>query len=156
VTAVQFTALAGDPYIYDYPAQTGVISNPAVITVGTGFNMAFNVGFGGAIASTGATVGNAGTHNAYPRITILGPITNPVLTDSFGITMTFSITLASGDSLAIDCRQKSVVLNGQVSRRSALAGLSWFAVPPHSSETILLSADSGTGSAAIALNSTYY
>src|ERR1700746_1591427 len=156
VTVLQATLLAEDPYIYDWPAQTAVVSVPTVIIVGTGFNMAFNVGFGGSVPLNGATAGNNGTHTAYPIITITGPVTNPVLTDSFGITMAFSISLASGDSLVIHCRDKSVVLNGQASRRNTLSGLRWFSVPPGASETIFFSADSGTGTATILLNSTYW
>src|SRR6201994_1188861 len=129
ITPVQFTVLASDPYIYDYPGSTIGIGSPTVISVGTSFNMSFNVGFGGGAATSSGTVTNNGTHTAYPTITLAGPLTNPSLVDSNGVSMNFSITLASGDSLVIDCRNKSVVLNGQVSRRSALAGLKWFSVP---------------------------
>lgn len=156
MTAVQFTVLAGDPYIYDWPSQSGVVANPTVITVGTGFNMSFNVGFGGSVPINGATVGNSGTHTAYPIIALQGPLTNPVLVDSFGVTMAFNITLAAGDNLVIDCKNKSVVLNGQASRRSSLAGLNWFAVPGGMTETVFFSADSGTGTATVSMNSTYY
>jgi hypothetical protein len=156
VTPVQFVLLAEDPYIYDYPSQQGVINVPTVIAVGTGFNMAFNVGFGGGIPTNSATVGNSGTHTAYPTITIQGPVTNPVLTDGFGITMAMGITLAATDYLVIDCRQKSIVLNGQASRRNVMSGLQWFSVPGGMPETIFFSADAGTGSATVLLNSTYY
>jgi hypothetical protein len=155
-TPVQLTVLAGDPYIYDWPAQVGTTIVGTGAGIGTGFNMAFNTGFGGTIVTAGATVGNIGSHTAYPVVTLQGPLTNPVLVDAFGITMAFNITLAANDSLAVDCRNKSVILNGQASRRSSLAGLNWFSVPAGTSETIFLSADSGTGSATITMNSTYY
>lgn len=155
-TPIQLTALAGDPYIYDWPAQVGIVSVPTIVTVGTGFNMAFNVGFGGTIPNAYVTVTNAGTHTAYPVIAINGPVTNPVLADAFGVTMSFSISLSAGDQLVVDCRNKSVVLNGTVSRRTTLAGLKWFSVPAGMSDSFAFGAASGTGSAQVTLNSTYY
>lgn len=156
-TAVQFTALAGDPYIYDYPGQVANIAIPTLVNLGASFNMAFNVGFGGPLPNYGATVVNGGTHSAYPVITLTGPLVDPILVDSvYGITMMFNITLAAGDYLVIDCKNKSVVLNGQVSRRSTLAGLKWFSVPPKTQSTIAFAASSGTGSASITMYSTYY
>lgn len=156
-TPVQFTVLAGDPYIYDYPGQQVLIATPTVVNVGTSFNMAFNVGFGGSIPINSATVVNSGTHTAYPTITINGPVTNPTLVDSVnGITMSFNITLVAGDQIVINCKDKSVVLNNTVSRRSTLAGLKWFSVPAGMSETIQFGAASGSGTALISLYNTYY
>jgi hypothetical protein len=156
-TAVQFTVLAGDPYIYDYPLQVSTIGSPSVSVVGTSFNMAFNVGFGGAIPTNGAVVINNGTHTAYPVITLTGPLTNPVLVDSVnGITMSFNISISAGDLLVIDCRNKSVVLNSMVSRRSTLTGLQWFKVPAGASETIFFGAAAGTGTASVSMTNTYY
>jgi hypothetical protein len=157
MTPVQFTLLAADPYVYAYPPAVSAVSVPTLTTIGTGFNIAFNLAFGGTIPFFGATVTNGGTHTAYPLITITGPVTNPVLSDSYsGITMSFSITLAAGDVLVIDCRQKSVVLNGTVSRRTTMAGLQWISIPAGVSDTIFFTADSGTGSCTVQLWSTYY
>jgi hypothetical protein len=156
-TSCQFTVLCEDPYIYDYPGSASAVSVPTLAVLGTSFNMAFNVGFGGAIPNYGANVTNNGNHTAYPIITITGPTVNPVLTDSYsGITMSFSLSLAAGDVLVVDCRQKSVVLNGTVSRRTSLAGLKWLSVPAGISDTIFFTADSGSGSANIQLWNTYW
>jgi hypothetical protein len=157
VTNVQFTVLTGDPYIYDYPGQSASVAVPTIVTVGTGFNMAFNMDFGGSIPNNGAMVTNNGTHTAYPVIVLTGPLTNPVLVDSVnGFTMSFSISLSAGDQLVVDCKNKSVVLNNTVSRRSTMQGLNWFSVPPGASETITFGADSGTGTATVSLYNTYY
>lgn len=156
MTPVQLTVLCSDPYIYDYPASTGSVSVPTVTTVGTGFNMAFNVGFGGSVPVNGATVKNNGTHTAYPTITLTGACVNPTFVDSFGVAMNFAITMAAGDQLVINCRNRSVVLDGTVSRRSALQGLKWFSVPAGLSSTIFFGATSGTATATVVLNSTYY
>ncbi len=157
MTPVQMTLLAEDPYIYDYPPQRVSVAVPTLSVLGTSFNMSFNVGFGGALPNYGATVSNNGTHTAYPLITITGPVTNPVLTDSYsGTSMALSISLSAGDILVIDTRLKSIVLNGTVSRRTAMAGLKWISVPPGISDTISFTADSGTGSCTVTLYNTYY
>jgi hypothetical protein len=156
MTPIQLTVLAGDPYIYDYPAQVSSAAVPLTSDVGAGFNMAFNVGFGGSIPINAVSGYNGGTHTAYPVLTIAGPVVNPVLVDAFGITMAFSITLAASDLLVVDCRNKSVVLNGTASRRTSLAGLQWFSVPSGMTESVAFSADSGTGTLTMSLSSTYY
>jgi hypothetical protein len=156
-TPIQFTVLCGDPYIYDYPQQVASVGLASVTTVGMGFNAFFNMSFGGSIPNSNMVVTNGGTHTAYPVITLQGPIYNPALVDfSSGITMSFSINLGAADSLVIDCKNKSVVLNGNISRRTSLAGLNWFSVPPGVTETIGFSAAAGTGYATVRLNSTYY
>jgi hypothetical protein len=156
-TPIQLTVLAGDPYIYDYPAQSSSCNLNLSSHVGMGFNAFFNMGFGGAIPGTTMTVTNSGTHRAYPIITINGPATNPVLLDSSsGITMAFAITLGTQDQLVINCQNKSVILNGTQSRRNTLAGLNWFSVPNGAQETVQFSADAGTGNATLKLNSTYF
>jgi hypothetical protein len=157
ITPVQFTVLTEDPYIYDYPSLSSTVAVPTISTVGMSFNVAFPEDFGGPSLNYGATVYNGGTHTAYPRITIVGPVTNPVLTDSYsGITMALNISLSAGDQLVIDCRQKSIVLNGTASRRTSMSGLNWISVPSGVSDTIFFTADSGTGSCTVQLWNTYY
>jgi hypothetical protein len=154
---VQLTLLAGDPYIYDYPTQQAGITIPVISSNGMSFNVSFNMGFGGAIVGNQATLTNFGNHTAYPTITLVGPLVNPVLVDSVsGNAMAFSISLSGSDTLVINCHNKSVVLNGTVSRRNTLAGRNWFFVPPGATESISFSADSGTGSAVFQLSNTYF
>jgi Phage tail protein len=154
---VQLTLFAGDPYVYDYPAQVAGIALPVLASNGMHFNVAFNLGFGGQIAGNQATLTNNGTHTAYPIITLTGPLVNPVLVDSVsGNAMAFSISLQGSDQLAINCQNRSVVLNGTVSRRNTLAGMNWFSVPAGATESISFSADSGTGSMAFQLSNTYF
>jgi hypothetical protein len=155
---VQLTVLASDPYIYDYPGQAVGIQIPTVVTgIGMGFNTGFNLGFGGTIAGNSATVQNLGTHTAFPIITLYGPLVNPVLVDGYtGYTMSFSISLQASDALVIDCRNRSVVLNGTASRRSTLTGAQWPYLPAGFSSSIQFYADSGAGSAMVQLWNTYY
>lgn len=155
---VQMTLFAGDPYIYDYPPNQSQVGFPTIPGgIGMGFNVAFNMGFGGNIPGSSATVTNYGTHTAYPILTLVGPLVNPVVVDSVnGITMAFAISLQATDSMVVNCKNRSVVLNGTVSRRSTLSGLRWFSVPAGASESVSLYADSGTGSLLVTLYNTYY
>lgn len=157
MTSVQATLVAEDPYIYDANPTSATVSVPTLSILGTSFNALFNLGFGGALPNFGATVTNQGNHTAYPLITITGPVTNPVLVDSYsGTTMALNVTLTAGDILVIDTRLKSIVLDGTVSRRTALSGRQWISVPPGISDTISFTADSGTGSCTVQLWNTYY
>jgi len=156
-TALQFTLIAEDPYIYDATPGSVTIAVPTLSILGMSFNAAFNLGFGGVLPNFGATVTNNGSHTAYPLITITGPVTNPVLVDSnSGTTMAFNISLAAGDILTIDTRLKSIILNNFVSRRTAMAGRQWISVPKGVSDTISFTADAGTGSCTVKLYNTYY
>jgi phage-related protein len=157
LTAIQATLVAEDPYIYDATPTSSTVAVPTLSILGTSFNMAFNMGFGGPLPNFGATVTNNGNHTAYPIITITGPVTNPVLVDSnSGTTMALNISLSAGDTLVIDTRLKSIVLNNYVSRRTAMAGRTWISVPPGISDTISFTADNGTGSCTVQLYNTYY
>src|SRR6266581_5478614 len=44
ITPVQFTVLAEDPYIYDYPSQQVSIAVPVLSILGMSFNASFNMG----------------------------------------------------------------------------------------------------------------
>jgi hypothetical protein len=156
MTPIQLTVLAGDPYIYDYPAQQGQISLATPSDLGIPFDIAFNTGFGGSLDTEGFGVFNNGTHTAYPTFTLYGPLVNPVIRNGNGQTMSFSITLGPTDFLEVDCHYKTVKLNGTASRRSTLAGLYWHSVPAQSDDVYFLSADDGTGFVNIVLSSTYY
>lgn len=66
---------------------------------------------------------NQGTELAYPILTIDGPITNPrILNNTTGEELRLTYTLAGGEYLVIDMRQRTVVLNGNpaASRYSAV------------------------------------
>ena len=156
-TNVQLTLLASDPYIYDYPGNFATAPFAATSGIGIGFNMGFNTGFGGTITLPTCNVANSGTHTAYPVIQLNGPLVNPVLRDSISSTiMQFNISLTASDWLVIDCRNKTVTLDNQVTRRSSLVGINWLSVPAQTADSIFLTADSGSGSFSVLLYNTYY
>jgi Phage tail protein len=157
ITNVMLTLLCGDPYIYDYPPNFASSNLNAINPFGRGFNWSFPTGFGSSIVLNEETLANYGTHTAYPIITLHGPLTNPVITDSISsITMALSMTMVASDTCVIDCRNKSIILNGTTSKRSSYNGLSWFSVPAATLDTIYLGASAGSGYYTALLYNTYY
>jgi hypothetical protein len=81
---------------------------------------------------------NVGDYSTPPTITITGPVTNPQIelvgNDDIGIPSEFIsvvITLIVGDSLEINTKNRTVVLNGFATRRGAMtATSSWFRIKP--------------------------
>lgn len=79
---------------------------------------------------------NAGDTLTRPVVTFTGPIINPVLTKANGDTLGLLLTIADGDIVEVDCRDRGVWLSTppatvRASRRYLLAaGSSWLTVPP--------------------------
>jgi tail protein len=126
--------LATDPRYYGATLHTlttglGVASNGLV------FPATFPVSFGSGSSSGSVTATNSGTYPSKPVLTIAGPVVNPIVDNqTSGQTLSFSLTLASGDSLVIDTDKRSILLNGTASRRSSLlSGSQFFELAPGSS-----------------------
>lgn len=135
-TAIQLTILCPDPYIYDATLQQQFEGRITYQGSGHGFNHGFNLSFGGDVGDPGGLeVFNSGNHIAYPLITIFGPVTNPVISESSsGRHIGLSITLGNGEYVTIDTRRHRVTLNGMVSRRNTVtAGSRWPYVKPGTS-----------------------
>lgn len=125
---IQFLAFAEDPRIYDSLAVTQSINLGATIFTGFGFPFGFNFGFGGISSVTDeVVVTNTGNRPSPPVFTINGPVTNPrILNDTMNKEMQFNIILATGETLVVDPRNKTVKLNGSVNRRNTLLAPTWF------------------------------
>lgn len=137
-----------DPYIYD--ADT-INTTGRIVSQGSGFgfDLGFDFGFGASIGdSGGVTVFNNGNHEAYPIITIFGPVSQPTLSESHtGKMLTFDITLGTDDFLVIDFRKRSIKLNGIASRRDAFVpGSTWWTIPPRKAITITFTGSIGAAS----------
>lgn len=131
VTDIQFMCQAEDPRIYDSALQEMTLPQGVPITNGIAFPLAFNFGFGSAVSPEGITVANGGNRPAPAVITIPGPVTDPVIyNDSYSHALEFEIVVASGDYLEIDLGNRTVKLNGSVSRRGALINPDWFMLEP--------------------------
>lgn len=130
--AVEFWA--ADPRVYADAASSVIVTLPST-TSGFTFPLTLPLTFGAASGGNTAAVTNAGSTTTYPTFTITGPVTNPsIALQETGQTLSFNITLNTGDTLTVDTDLKTVVLNGTASRRSTLnAGSAWFGLPPGTS-----------------------
>jgi hypothetical protein len=74
-----------------------------------------------------ASVTNAGNHDSLPLLTITGPVTDPTVENiTTGERARLQLTVAAGDTLELDSRNRSVLLNGTANRRGALLAGSAF------------------------------
>ena len=151
VALVQSTAAASEVH---YVGAAGfTVQGVGFLGPGSALGLSFN----GTVNAAQTTLENLGSHTAYPIITLVGPLVNPVIQDlTTGITMKLNMTLNTGDTVVINCNAKSIILNGYASRRSTYSGIFWFSIPPNTINTYFLSADSGTGSITALAYNTYY
>lgn len=123
--------MAPDPRIYADASSTSDLF-PAIAN-GIGFNLAFNVNFGGTSGGglTGAIYNN-GTFPTLPVVTLYGPINDPILTNqTTGQALLLNIHLGATERLTLDFGAKTIVLGNNSSRYSSLAtGSSWWSLQP--------------------------
>jgi hypothetical protein len=102
----------------------------------------------GAGAGGNVSISQAGAVDADWTATISGPITTPTIEHvELGRSLAFDLELLAGETLVIDSRTRSALLNGTASRYSSLTSSSrWFQIPPGTS-TVRLTGASGSGSA---------
>jgi hypothetical protein len=135
--------LAPDPIIYD--DATGVPLTALVQKLAPGgyvYPVVFPVVFA---AGAGATaVNNAGTESVYPTVTITGAITNPVIiNETTGQSLGLTMTTSSTDTIVIDMRQRTILLNSGNVIGNIQANSSFFYLQPGNNSIKLTSASSG-------------
>ncbi|MCX5161867.1 phage tail family protein [Streptomyces sp. NBC_00264] len=112
--AIEFVAT--DPRRYGLTEHVVSAGLPAA-EPGLAWPLAWPLTFG-APGSTGSlSVSNAGDAATHPVVEFRGPITRPALTAlSTGDVLEYDLPLAAGDTLTVDTRAGTVVLNGTASR----------------------------------------
>jgi hypothetical protein len=134
ITSAQFLMFAEDPRLYDATESTLNINYGGDTGLGFSFNIGFNLDFGGGATPGGASVNNAGNRPTPPTFIILGPVTNPTITNATSShTMRFNITLGGADTLTINTRDRTVYLNGNSNRRNIMTSPDWFYLDPGTS-----------------------
>jgi len=100
-------------------------------TGGLTFPATFPATFGSGSAGGQIAVSNAGNTDSPPLLSITGPVDNPIIDHvELGRSLQLTISLITGDALALDADARSVVLNGTASRESALTLPQWFLLAP--------------------------
>lgn len=144
--------VATDPRIYTaalLSPSTGFPSGSGGLSfAGAGAAAPFVFGSGGSGGTLDCT--NAGTYETPYVVTFTGPIVAPTLEHSVqGRALVFTGTLAAGETLVVDSRARTVLLNGTASRYSWLATSSqWFTLEP-GANALRFSGASGTGTCSV-------
>lgn len=138
-----------DPRRYSLTERTATLGVPTS-DGGLEYPLDYDPGLDYGTSSGGAvTVNNAGNTDAPVHAVLQGPLTNPRIQIA-GKTFQLDIVLTADDTLTIDGRDKSVLLNDTADRSQYLtdnsALLSDFTIAPGNSSANLTAA-SGTGSA---------
>jgi phage-related protein len=144
-----------NPCYFSYNEQTATLlfSPPT----GRIYNRTYNLVYGGGSVQITTTVTNNGWTDAYPTITLNGPITNPVLGNATqNASLEFNVTLSSSDYLVVDLYNKLITLNGQPARNLLIEG-TWFSAQAGNNDFYLTGVDTlaGTTEATVTWNSAY-
>jgi hypothetical protein len=158
----QIPLKANDPRYLDSVVQTsqataGAASNSGLDWANGGLDWANGGLDWGVDASSGILLmANTGNADAYPSITITGPLTNPSITDpATGRVVAYTGLVDVGQTLTIDMSPftRAVTLNG-IDRITALSSAQWITIPPNTTR-LLQFAGSGTGTATATLRSAW-
>jgi hypothetical protein len=117
-----------DPNYYNNNLQTAVMA--VLPAVGRTYDRVYDLVYGGATGYITTTVNNIGWATTYPNISLVGPITDPILgnlTTGEYIQITGSFNLL--DTINIDLYNKLITLNGNPARNLFTSG-NWFSAQP--------------------------
>jgi len=125
---------APDPLKYGPPTYGTATLSTATPGAGKIYPVAYPVDYGipPGVTPGAASVANAGTAAYWPRLRILGPVTNPVVTlVESGAWVRYTGSLLAGQWLDLDMANRRVLLQGQVSvRQNVSSAGDWLSVPP--------------------------
>lgn len=143
-----------DPFIY---ATTGVTSAAISPPSGGGFLVPFVLPFVSAAAIGGSVVlNNAGSEEAWPVITLTGPLTTPVITNvTTGTYLQLAYTIGTGDQVIVDMHpdNRSITLNGGSLISTKTNDSNWWSLPPGNSSITLTTTNTGdVGSMIVSFN----
>jgi len=135
-TAFEYTltVTAPDPLKYGPPTFATATLSTSTPGAGLTYPRAYPLDYGIAPGVTpgAVSVANAGTASYWPRLRILGPVVNPVVTlVESGAWVRYAGSLLAGQWLDLDMANRRVLLQGQVSvRQSVSSAGDWLSVPP--------------------------
>jgi len=143
-----------DPRYYDNTQQSLSLTTSSAL--GRIYNRVYPLVFGGGAA--GVTLNNAGWANAYPVITITGPVTNPTVGNSTqGTYITIQGTYANTDTIVVDLGQRLVTVDGNPARNLLANTSNWFWAAPGNNQFYFTGTGTlaGTTSATATWNNAY-
>ena len=137
-----------DPRVYGLTLQSTEV-DVASIAGGWSFPWTFPWTFG-TVESGTVIIDNQGNFDTPPVVVFNGPIVNPRISSvNLGRFLGFELSIATGDYLEVNFRDKTALLNGTASRyNNRVFGSSWFPLVP-GVNVLQYSAASGSGQAEI-------
>lgn len=129
----QLSLVAADPCIYGATLYNLSVTSLGAAAAGRAYPHGFPTNYGGGAISGQLLVENRGNACSYPLLTLAGPGTNPVVYNlTTGGVIPINYTLSTGDSMLVDTRNRTIVLNGTTSRYGSLDFLNtvWFGLNP--------------------------
>ncbi len=128
-----------DPRLYTAPTNSTSCGLPSP-TGGFGFNVSFNLSFGGSSSPNSVSVANTGNFEMRPLVSIAGPCVTPSIANGSitgNPTLQFGVTLNAGDTLVVDLDAHTATLNGTASRLNTLQpGFTWWNLPANTTSVI--------------------
>lgn len=127
---IQFQAFAEDPRVYDSTLVSVNIYQGEQVTNGRSYPRSYPYGYGATTSIVGTNLTVDGNRPTPPVYTMTGPIDRPrIVNETTGESMFFDISLSATDSLVVDVKNRTVLLNGQ-NRRSVLRYANWLFLQP--------------------------
>lgn len=133
----------GDGFSYSASEKIAGTSAPTP-AVGRTYPRLYAWTYGPAGTGGSMQVVNEGTAPAPWKATIAGPCSEPRLVTDSGL-IVYGADLQAGETLVLDSRDRSVLLQGTASRYALLDEFRWFDLPPGTSEVRFSTADSQGG-----------
>lgn len=129
------TVTASDPLKYGPPTYATATLSTATPGAGLTYPLAYPLDYGIAPGVTpgAVSVANAGTAAYWPRLRILGPVVNPVVTSvESGAWVRINGTIPAGQYVDLLMADRKVLLHGDISIRHwpVTSSGDWLAVPP--------------------------
>lgn len=143
----QITLLCPDAYFYDagdgVDPNSGWLEQSIYKTVGGGFILPVITPIVTSPGTTPATITNSGAVTISPQIVLKDRFTNPKITNKrTGQFIKINVTTAPGDTVTIDMKNRTIVLNGGSIAAYRSSDSSWWTLPPGDS-MVTLESDSG-------------
>lgn len=148
---------AADPYIYANTERSLTLV-AGTFSGGLDFPLTFPLHFGTAAGGSGNAY-NGGTSPAPWVVTITGETPGPkIILGETGESLDLStLTIATGDTLVIDSKDRTILYNGTSSRRGLLTPASrWFFLNPGSNTVQFTPSGVSTGNMTITWRDTYW
>jgi hypothetical protein len=148
--------VAPDPRKYSLnPVVTSAAMAGSTAAIGRTYPRTYPKTYGGT-STVSPTLGltNEGNRDTGALVTLTGGVDRPgIVQVETGATLQFDITMLDGESLVIDLLARTAILNGTVSRRSALmVGSAWFLIPPGASHIRMIGSPTGSAGASMSIS----